>query len=220
MQITPPYGRKWRRAKEPLNESEKESEKVGLKLNIQKTKILASGPITLWQIDGETMETLTDLIFLGSKITENGDCSHETKRHLLLERKAMWDLDSVLKNTAITLLTKVPIVKAMHSVGISFPFSSSHVRMWEVNHREGWVLKNWCFWTVVLEENLESPLDLKEIKPPILWSPVLKSWLIGKDPDAGKDWGQKKGMTENEMVEWHNQFNGHEFEQTLGDSER
>ena len=90
-----------------------ESEKAGLKLNIQKTKIMASRPITSWQIDGETVETMTDYIFLGSKITADGDCSHEIKRHLLLGRKTMTNLDSVLKSRDITLLTKVRIVKAM-----------------------------------------------------------------------------------------------------------
>ena len=90
-----------------------DSEKVGLRLNIQKTKIMASGPITSWQIDGETMETMRDFIFLGSKITADGDCSHEIKRCLLLGRKAMTNLDSVLKSRDITLPTKVHLVKAM-----------------------------------------------------------------------------------------------------------
>ena len=92
-----------------------ESEKVGLKLNIQKTKIMASGPITSWQIDGKTIEIVTDFIFLGSKITADGHCSHEIKRHLLLGRKAMTNLDSILKSRDITLLTKVHLVKAMVS---------------------------------------------------------------------------------------------------------
>ena len=96
-----------------LKKVKEESEKAGLKLNIQKTKIMASGPITSWQIDGETLETLTDFIFLGSKITADGDCSHEIKRRLLLGRKAMTDLDSILKSTDITLLTKVHVVKAV-----------------------------------------------------------------------------------------------------------
>ena len=90
-----------------------ESEKVGLKLNIQKTKVMASGPITSWQIDGETMGTVRDFVFLGSKITADGDCSHEIKRCLLLERKAMTNLDSILKSRDIDLLTKVHLVKAM-----------------------------------------------------------------------------------------------------------
>ena len=112
-------------------------------------------------------------------------------------------------------------------------FSSSHVWKWELDHKESWVLKNWCFWTVVLEKTLESPLDCKinpvnpkgnqswifigrmdaEAKAPILWLPDTKNWLIGKDPDAGKDWGQvEKGTTEDEMVGWHHRLNGHDFE--------
>ena len=96
-----------------LMKVKEESEKVGLKLNIQKTKIMASRPITSWQIDGETVETMTDYIFLGSKITADGDCSHEIKRHLLPGRKVMTNLDSILKSTDITLPTKVHLVKAM-----------------------------------------------------------------------------------------------------------
>ena len=96
-----------------LMKVKEESEKAGLKLNIQKTKILASGPITSWQIDGETMETVTDFIFLGSKITADGDCSHEIKRWLLLGRRAMTNLDSILKSRDITLPTKICLVKAM-----------------------------------------------------------------------------------------------------------
>ena len=114
-----------------------ESEKVGLKLNILKTKIMASGPITSWQIDGETMETVTDFIFSGSEIITDGDCSHEIKRGLLLG-KAMNNLDSILKSRDITLLTKVHLVKAMF-------FSSSHVWMWELDYKESLALKNWCF---------------------------------------------------------------------------
>ena len=99
--------------KNPLMKVKEESEKAGLKLNIQKTKIMASSPITSWQIDGETMETVMDFIFSGSKITVDGDCRHEIKRHLLLGRKAMTNLDSILKNRDITLLIKVYLVKAM-----------------------------------------------------------------------------------------------------------
>ena len=120
-----------------------------------------SGPITSCQIDGEKVETVTDFIFLGSKVTADSDCSHEIKRVLLLERKAMTNIGSVLKSRDITLPTKVHIVKA-----IVFFFSpNSHVRMWELNHKEGWELKNWCFQIVVLEKTLESPLDSKEIRP-------------------------------------------------------
>ena len=149
---------------------------------------------------GKTMETKRDFIFLASKITADGDCSHEIKRCFFLGRKTMANLDSILKCRDIALLTKVCLVKT--------GFSSSHVWMWELDYREGWVQKNWCFWTVVLEKTLGSPLDSKEIKPanpkgnqsrifigrtdaeaevPILGPPGSKKWLIGKDPDAGKD---------------------------------
>ena len=202
-----------------------ESEKVGLKLNIQKTKTMASSPITLWQIGGETMETMRDFLFLGSKITADGDCSIEIKRCLLLGRKAMTNLDSILKSRDITLAT------SLFSQG--YGFSSSHVWMWELNYKESWALKNWCFWTVVLEKTLESPLDCKEIQlghpkgdqsgvfigrtdveaeTPVLWPPDVTSWLIWKDPDAGKDWRlEEKGMTEDEMVGWHHWLSEHEF---------
>ena len=201
-----------------------ESEKVGLKLNIQKTKIMASSPITSWQIDGETV---IDLIFLGSKITADSDCSHEIKRCLFLGRKTMTNLESILKSRDITLPTKAPLDKAI-------VFSSSHVRMWELDYKESWASKNWCFWTVVLEKPLESPLDCRDIKPvnpkgnqswiftgrtdaeaetPILWTSDVKNWLIWKDPDAGKDWRQEeKGMTEDEIIEWHHRVDEHEFE--------
>ena len=121
---------------------------------------MASSPITSWQIDGETVETVTDFVFLGSKITANGDCSHEIKRHLLLGRKVMANLDSILKSRDITWPAKVHLV--------NYGFSSSHVWMWELDYKESWMLNNWYFWTVVLEKTLESPLDCKEIQPSIL----------------------------------------------------
>ena len=111
-----------------------ESEKVGLKLNIQKSKIMASGPITSWQIDGETVETVADFIFGGSKITADGDCSHEIKRCLLLGRKVMTNLDHILKSRDITLLTKVCLVKAM-----VFPVVMYEC---ELDYKESWELKN------------------------------------------------------------------------------
>ena len=114
-----------------LMEVKEESENVGLKLNIQKTKIMASGPITSWQIDGETVETVADLIFLGSKISADGDCSHETKRCLLLERKIVTNLDSILKSTDITLSTKVHLVKAM-----VFPVVVYECESWTVKRAE------------------------------------------------------------------------------------
>ena len=130
-----------------LMKVKEESEKAGLKLNIQNTKIMASGPITSWQINGETMETVTDYIFLASKITAHRDCSHEIKRCLLLGRKAMTNLDSILKSRDTPLPTKVYNSQ-------SYVFSSSHVQMWELDHKEGWTLKNWYFLIVVLEKTL------------------------------------------------------------------
>ena len=144
----------------------------------------------------------------------------------------MTNLDSILKSRDVTLLTKVCLTQ-------SYGFSGSHVWLWELDHKESWVLKNWCFWTVVLEKTLESPLDCKEIQPvnpkgnlswifiggtdaeaPILWSANEKNWLMGKDPGAGKYWRQEeKGMTEDEMVGLHHRLVGHEFEQAqeIGD---
>ena len=124
-----------------------ESEKVGLKLNIQKTKIMASSPITSWQIDGETVETVADFLFLGSKITADGDCSHEIKRRLLLGRKVLTYLDSILKKQWHYFVNKDP-----SSQGCGF--SSSHVWMWELDYKENWVQKNWCFWRLMLVKTL------------------------------------------------------------------
>ena len=214
------------------------SEKVGLKLNIQKTKIMAAGPITSWQKDGGTVEIVTDFIWRVSIITAGGDRSHEIKRRLLLGRKVMVNLDSILKSRDITLPKILHLVKAMVLKKKSYDFSSSHVWMWELDYKDSWVLKNWCFWTMVLEKTLESPLDCKEIQPvhpkgnqpwifigrtdaeaetPILWPPDTNNWFIGKDPDAGKDWRwEKKGTTEDEMPGWHHCLKGHEFEQASG----
>ena len=132
-----------------------ESEKVGLKLNIQKTKIMAPGPITSWQIDGETVETVADFIFLGSKVTADGDCSHEIKRHLLLGRKVTTNLDSILKSRDITLSTKVHLVKAM-----VFPVVMYGCESWTIKKAERWRID-----AFELLETLESPLDCKEIQP-------------------------------------------------------
>ena len=174
-----------------LMKVKEEREKAVLKLNIQKTKIMASGPITSWQMHGETMETVRDFVFLGSKITVDGDCSPEIKRCLFLGRKAMTNLDSILKSRHY-FANKGPYSQ-------SYGFSSSQVWMWELDHKESWVPKIWCFWTVVLEKTLESLLDCKEIQPvnpkgdqswifigrtdaeaetPILWPLDVKNWLI------------------------------------------
>ena len=139
MQMTPPYGRKWR-TKEPLDESEGGEWK---KLNIQKTKIMTSGPITSWQIDGETVESVTDFILGGSKITADGDCSHEIKRCLLLGRKAMNNLDSILKSRDITLWTKVHLVKAMVLPVVMYGCES-----WTAKKAEHWrvdAFELWCW---------------------------------------------------------------------------
>ena len=148
------------------------SEKAGLKLNIQKAKIIASGPITSWQIDGETMETVTDFIFLGSRITADSDCNHEIKRHLLLGRKVMTTLDSLLKSRDITLPTKVRLIKAM-----VFPVVMYGCESWTVKKAERWEIdafEMWCWrrllrvaWTArrsnqsILKE-ISSGISLKE----------------------------------------------------------
>ena len=195
-----------------------ESEKVSLKLNIQKTEIMASGPITSWQIDGETKETVTDFILGGSKITADGDCSHEIKRCLLLGRKAMTKLDSILKSRDIALPTKVHIVKAM-----VFPVVMYRCESWTIKKAERQridAFELWCW-----RRLFESPLDFKEIQlvhakgnqswlfirrtdaeaeTPIIWPPDAKNWLNWKDPDAGKDWRwEEKGTIEDEMGGWH-----------------
>ena len=126
-----------------LMKVKEESEKVGLKLNIQKTKIMASGPITSWQIDGETVETVADFSFLGSKITADGDCSHEIKRHLPLGRKVMTNIDSILKSKDITLSTKVRLVKAM-----VFPVVMYGCESWTIKktmHRRIDTFELWCW---------------------------------------------------------------------------
>ena len=222
-----PYGRKWRRTKKPLDESKRGCKKVGLKLNIQKTKIMASGPIISWQIDGETVETVADFILGGSKITADGDCSQEIKKKNFPWKKSYDQPRQHIKKQRHYFANKCPSSQR-------FSFSSSHVWMCELDYKENWVPKNWFFWMMVLQRTLESPLDCKEIQPvhpkgnqswifigrtdaegeaPILWPPDAKNWLIRKEPDAGKDWRQEqKGRTEDEIVGWHPQLNGHLFE--------
>ena len=150
-----------------------------------------------------------------------------------LEEK-LWHLDSIFRSRGLTLLDKSPYSEC-------YDFSSSHVQMWELDHKESWVTENWCFQTVVLEKTLENPLESKEIEQvnskgdqpwiftgrtdakaetSISWLPDAKSWLTGNDPDAVKDWGQEeKGTAEDEMVGWHHRLDGHGFEQAQGDSE-
>ena len=181
--------------------------------------------------DGETVERVADFIFLGSKITADGDCRHEIKRRLLLGRKVMTNLDSILKSRDITLPTKVRLVKAMVFQVVMYGCESWTIKKSE--HRRIDAFELWCW-----RRLFESPLDFREIQPvhpkvdqswvfigrtdveaetPILWPPDVKNWLIGKDPDAGKDWGQEeKGATEDEMVGWHHGLNGHGFGWTPG----
>ena len=173
------------------------------------------------------METVSDFIFFGSKITADGDCSHEIKRRLLPDWTVMTNLDRIIKSRDITLPTKVHWVKAMFSPVVMYGYES-----WTI--KKAGCKRIDSFWTVVLEKTLESPLDSKEIqlvhpkedqswvfigrndveaKIPILWPSEVKNWLIWKDPDVGKDWRQEeKGMTEDKMVGWNHWLNGHEFE--------
>ena len=207
-----------------------ESEIAGLKLSIQKTKIMASSPITPWQIDGKTVETVRDFIFLGSKITANGDCSHEIKRRLLLGRKAMTNLDSILKSRDIALPTKVCLVKA-----VVFPVVMYGCESWKIKKAEHWRID---VLNCGVGENSWESLYCKEIQldhpegnqswifigrtdaeaeMPMLWPPDANIWLTVKGPDAGKDWRQEENWTtEVEMVGWHHRPDGHKFEQAPG----
>ena len=162
------------------------------------------GSITSWQIHGETMETVRDFIFLVFKITADIDCSHEIK--ILVPWKKSYDNRQYIKKQRHYFTDKSPSSQ-------SYGFSSSHVWRWELDYKESWALKNWCFRTIVLEKTLESPLNFKEIQPVhpkgnqpwtfvgrtdaeaetlILWPPDVKNWLIWKDPDAGKDWRKEE----------------------------
>ena len=209
-----------------------ESEKVGLKFNLQKTKIMTSSSITSWQIDRETMETVRDFIFLGSKIAADGDCSHEIKRRLLLGRKVFTNLESILNSRDITLPTKVCLVKAMVFPVVMYGCESWTVKKAEQQRIDAFELWYWrrllrVPWTATrsnqsfLKETNQSWVFIgktdAEAETPILWPPDVESWLIGKDPDAGWCCGQEeKGMPENEMAGWHHQLDGHEFEWTPG----
>ena len=178
---------------------------------------------------GETVETLADFIFGNSKVTSDGNYSHEIKRHLLLGRKFMTNLNSILKSKDITLPTQVHPVKVMVFPVVMYGCKSWTIKKAECQNTDAFEL--WCW------RRLLVPLDCKEIKPvnpkgnqfwifigrtdakaeaPILWPPDVKNWLIRKDRDAEKDWRQEKtGMPEDEMIGWHHWLDGHEFEQTL-----
>ena len=200
-----------------LMEVKEESEKVGLKFNIQKTKIMASGPITSWEIDGKTVKTVSDFILGGSKITADGDCSHEIKRHLLLGRKVMTNLDSIFKSRDITLSTKVQLVKAMVFPVVMYGCESWTVKKAEYQRIDAFEL--WCWrrllrvpW-IARRSNLSI---LKEISPGCSLEGLmlkLKLQYFGhlmrrvdslENTDAGRDWRQEeKGTTEDEMAGWH-----------------
>ena len=203
----------------------KESEKVGLKLNIQKTKIMASGPITSWQIDGGNSGKSDRLYFWG------------------LQNHCRWWLQPWNQKTFTPWKEsydqpRQQIIKQRHYFANKGPssqgygFSSGHVWTWELDYIESRVPKNWCFWTAVLEKTLESPLDCKQIQPVhprgdqswvfigrtdaeaetlIFWPSDGKNSLIWKDPDAGKNWRREKGMQQDETAGWHHRLNGHEF---------
>ena len=202
-----------------------ESEKVVLKFNKQKTKIMASSPITSWQIVGETIKTVVDFVFWGSRITLDDDYSHEIKWCLLLGRKVVTNLDSILKSRDITLPAKVCLVKAMVFPVVMYgcecwtikkaehlKIDASELWYWRRLLRVPWtarrsnqsILKGYQSWLFIGRTGVE-------VETPILWPPDM-NWLLGKDPDAGTDLRQKeKKMTENEVVGWHHWLNGHEF---------
>ena len=184
--------------------------------------------ITSQQINGETMETVIDIFYFFELQNHCRWWLQPWNEKTLAPWKKSYDQPRRhIKKQRHYFANKSPSSQG-------YGFSSSHVWMWELDHKESWAPKDWCFWTVVLEKSLESPLDFKEIKPvhpkgdqswvftgrtdveaetPILWPPDVKNWLIGKSPGAGKDWRQEeKGMTEDEMVGWHPQLNGYEFE--------
>ena len=198
-----------------------ESEKASLKLNIQNMNIMASDSITSWQIDGETMETVSDFIFLGSKITSDGECSHEIKRHLLPGRKAVTNLDSIFKSRDITLPTKVHLVKAMVFPVVMYGCENGTIK--KAEHQRIDAFELWCWRRLLRVPWTARRSSLKEINPEYSLEGLLlklqyfghlrqKSQLTGKDSDVGKDRRQKeKGTTEDEMVRWHYQLNGHEF---------
>ena len=227
--MTPPLWQKVKGSKETLDESERGEWKSWLKTQNSKNEDHGIWSHHFMANRWENNRN-SDTIFLGSRITVDGDCSHDIKT------LAPWKKSYDQPRQPVKKLRHYFVNKGPCSQSYGF---SSYGWMWELDHQESWVPKNWCFWTVVLEMTLESPLDCKEIQPVhpkgnqswigktdveaetlVFWPPDAKSWLLGKDPDAGKDWRQEdKGMTEDEMVGWHHQLNGHEFAQAPGNGE-
>ena len=225
--MTPPLWQKWRGTQKPLDESESGEWKRWLKAQHSENEDFGIWShhfkANRWRNNGNSGR----LYVFGLQNHCRWWPPAMKLKGLLLGRKAITNLDSMLKKQRHYFANKG---LSSQSCG----FSSSHVLMWELNYKESWALKNWCFWAVVLEKTLESPLDWKEFKAvnpkgnefwifigwtdaetetQILWPPDTKNWLIGKDPDAGKDWRlEEKGMTEDEMVGWHHQPDGREFE--------
>ena len=204
-----------------------ESEKVGLKLNVKKTKIMLSSPIPSWQIDEETMETVRDFIFLGSRITADGDCSHEIKKHLLLGRKAMTNLDSRLKSIGVTLPTKVCPVKAMVFPVVMYGRESCSIKKAECWRIDAFAL--WCLrrllrvpWTarrpnqsILKEISPEYSMEglMLKVKLQYFGHLVQRTDSLEKTPMLGIIQDRKRrGLTEDEMVGWHHWLDGHEFE--------
>ena len=211
--------------------------KIDLKLNIQKMKIMASGPITSWDIDGETVETVSDFILRGSKITVDGDCSHEIKRRLLLGRKVMTNLDSIFKIRDITLLTKVHLVKAMVFPMVMYGCERLTIKKAEHRRIDAFELWSWRrFLRVPWTEMRSNQSILKYIsfgcslEGLMLKLKIQNSGHLMRRADSlektlmlGKIWGQEeKGTTEDEMVGWHHQFDGYGFGWTpgVGDGQR
>ena len=206
-----------------------ESENSSLKLNIPKTEIMASVPITSWQIDGETMETVTGFILGVSKITSYGDCSHEIKRHLVLGRKAMTNLDSILKNRDVTLPTKVHLLKAMVFAVVMYGCESWTIK--KAEHQRIDAFELWCWGRLLgvpCSARRSNQSILKEISANIHWKDWCWSWNSNtlaiwceelthlKRPWS---WQEEKGMTNDNMVGWHHRLDGHEFEKALGVSD-
>ena len=205
-----------------LMKVKEKSEKVGLKLKIQKTKIMASGPITLWEIDGETV---SDFIFWGSKITADGDCNHEIKRCLFLGRKVMTNLDSIFKRRDIILPTKVRLVKAMVFPVVMYGCESWTVKKAERRRINAFEL--WCWrrllrvpWTAgrsnqSILKDIGLGCSLEELKLKLklqYFGHLMRRVHSLEKTDAGRDWGQEeKGTTEDEMAGWHHRLDGHEF---------
>ena len=215
-----------------LMKVKEECEKVDLKLNIQKTKIMASGPITSWQIDGETVETVTDFILLGSKITADGDCSHEIKRCLLLGTKATTNLDSILESKDITLPTKVGLVEAMVFPVVMYGCESWTVKKAECQRID--VFELWCWWRLLrvpwtarksnqsIPKNISPGCSLEglmlKLKLQYFGCLMRRTDSLEKTLRLGRisSWQEEKGTTEDEMAGWHHRLHGHGFGWTPG----